>query len=181
MDVCAGVVQVAFRVHGMGSKGMLHRNSLNAFFHPHAAFSQLPFRVINDDAIIAEAIELVDPIENIGATLVREVASKVNGEAGDGTTTTIILAREMIKSGLLAIAYDINTISLKRGMDMTVKELVKILTERSSPVQERDDIKAVISISAKNDDFVGDLITEAMVKTGPDGEFQKLPSSLKKE
>ncbi|GAB2226958.1 hypothetical protein Droror1_Dr00008757 [Drosera rotundifolia] len=86
-----------------------------------------------------------------------------------GTTTTIILAREMIKSGLLVVVYDINTISLKRGMDMTVKELVKILTEKSSPVQGRDDIKAVASISVGNEDFVGDLIAKAMVKTGPDG------------
>ncbi|KAF8408615.1 hypothetical protein HHK36_004678 [Tetracentron sinense] len=100
--------------------------------------------------------------------LIQEVARKTNDSAGDGTTTAIILAREMIKSGLLAVAFGANPISLKKGMDKTVKELVTVLKDKSLPVKGRDDIKAVASISAGND-FVGNLIAEAIDKIGPDG------------
>ncbi|XP_038689525.1 chaperonin 60 subunit alpha 2, chloroplastic isoform X3 [Tripterygium wilfordii] len=101
--------------------------------------------------------------------LIQEVACKMNDLAGDGTTTAIILAREMIRSGLLAVAFGANPVSLKKGMDRTVVELVKVLKKRSYPVKGRDDIKAVASISAGNDEFVGNLIAEAIEKIGPDG------------
>ncbi|XP_010540667.1 PREDICTED: chaperonin 60 subunit alpha 2, chloroplastic isoform X2 [Tarenaya hassleriana] len=97
------------------------------------------------------------------------VATEMNDSAGDGTTTAIILAREMIKSGLWAIAFGANPVSLKKGMNKTVKELVKVLKKRSIPVKGKSDIKAVASISAGNDEFVGNLIAEAMEKIGPDG------------
>lgn len=126
-------------------------------------------KVINDGVTIARAIELSDAIENAGATLMQEVASKTNDVAGDGTTTAIILAREMIKSGLLVVAFGANPIGLKKGMDKTVKELVKVLKKKSFPIKGRDDIRAVASISAGNDDFVGNLIAEAIDKIGPDG------------
>ncbi|KAK0579805.1 hypothetical protein LWI29_031692 [Acer saccharum] len=93
----------------------------------------------------------------------------MNDLAGDGTTTAIILAREMIKSGLLAVAFGANPVSLKKGMNKTVKELIKILKNKSFPIKGRDDIKAVASISAGNDDFIGNLIAEAIEKIGPDG------------
>ncbi|XP_057465482.1 chaperonin 60 subunit alpha 2, chloroplastic-like [Actinidia eriantha] len=98
-----------------------------------------------------------------------QVATKTNDMAGDGTTTEIILAREMIKSGLLDVAFGANRVSLKSGMAKTVKELVKVLRKKSCPVKERDDIKAIASISAGNDDFIGNLIAEAISKIGPDG------------
>ncbi|KAL5775600.1 hypothetical protein ACOSP7_013157 [Xanthoceras sorbifolium] len=126
-------------------------------------------KVINDGVTIAQAIELSDAIENVGAMLMQEVASKMNDLAGDGTTTAIILAREMIKSGLLAVAFGANPISLKKGMNKTVKELIKILKSKSFPVKGRDDIKAVASISAGNDDFIGNLLAETIEKIGPDG------------
>ncbi|XP_024199121.1 chaperonin 60 subunit alpha 2, chloroplastic isoform X2 [Rosa chinensis] len=97
------------------------------------------------------------------------VASKMNNLAGDGTTTAIILTREMIKGGLLAVAFGANPISLKKGMEKTVSELVKVLKEKSLPVKGRNDIKAVASISAGNDEFIGNLIAEAIEKIGPDG------------
>lgn len=97
------------------------------------------------------------------------VASKMNDLAGDGTTTAIIMTREMIKCGMLAVAFGANPISLKKGMDTTVKELVKVLKKRSFPVKGRDDVKAVATVSAGNDEFVGNLIADAVEKIGPDG------------
>lgn len=126
-------------------------------------------KVINDGVTIARAIELLDSIENAGAMLIQEVAHKTNDTAGDGTTTAIILAREMIKLGLLAVASGANPVSLKKGIDKTVCELVNFLKEVSRPVKGKDDIKAVASISAGNDDDVGNLIAEAMDKIGSDG------------
>ncbi|XP_057971658.1 chaperonin 60 subunit alpha 2, chloroplastic [Malania oleifera] len=134
-------------------------------------------KVINDGVTIARAIELPDSIENAGAMLIQEVASKTNDSAGDGTTTAIILAREMIKSGLLAVTFGANPVSLKKGMDKTVRELVKVMKKKSFPVKGRDDIKAVASISAGNDDFVGNLIAEAIGRIGPDGVISVESSS----
>ncbi|EOX96919.1 TCP-1/cpn60 chaperonin family protein isoform 2 [Theobroma cacao] len=105
------------------------------------------------------------------------VASKMNDLAGDGTTTAIILARAMIKSGLLAVSFGANPVSLKKGMDKTVKELVKALKKKSLPVKGREDIKAVASISAGNDEFIGNLIAEAIDKIGPDGVISVESSS----
>ncbi|CAN6543180.1 unnamed protein product [Malus baccata var. baccata] len=126
-------------------------------------------KVINDGVTIVQSIELSDTIENVGAMLIQEVAKKMNNLAGDGTTTAVILTREMIKGGLLAVAFGANPISLKKGMDRTVNELVKILKEKSLPVKGRNDIKAVASVSAGNDEFIGNLIAEAIEKIGPDG------------
>ncbi|KAF6140088.1 hypothetical protein GIB67_001829 [Kingdonia uniflora] len=126
-------------------------------------------KIINDGVTIAEAIELPDAVENAGVMLIQEVARKTNDSAGDGTTTAIILAREMLRSGLLAVASGANPVSLKKGMDRTVQELVKVLRTKSTPVKGRGDIKAVASISAGNDEFVGNLIADVLDKIGPDG------------
>ncbi|XVF46020.1 hypothetical protein PTKIN_Ptkin02bG0254500 [Pterospermum kingtungense] len=126
-------------------------------------------KVVNDGVTIARAIELSDAIENAGAMLIQEVASKMNDLAGDGTTTAIILARAMIKFGLLAVTFGANPVALRRGMDKTVKELVKVLKKKSLPVKGSENIKAVASISAGNDEFIGNLIAEAIGKIGPDG------------
>ncbi|XP_021901543.1 chaperonin 60 subunit alpha 2, chloroplastic isoform X2 [Carica papaya] len=134
-------------------------------------------KVINDGVTIAKTIELPDEIENAGAMLIQEVASRMNDLAGDGTSTAIILARQMIKSGLLAVSFGANPISVKKGMDRTVKELVKVLKKKSMPVQGRHDIKAVASVSAGNDEFVGNLIAEAIDKIGPDGVISVESSS----
>ncbi|KAJ8627707.1 hypothetical protein MRB53_021014 [Persea americana] len=126
-------------------------------------------KVINDGVTIARAIELSDSIENAGAMLIQEVARKTNDSAGDGTTTAIVLAREIIKLGLLAVASGANPVSLKKGIEKTVFELLKILRKECRPVKGRSDIKAVASISAGNDDFIGSLIAEAIDKIGTNG------------
>ncbi|XP_061952837.1 chaperonin 60 subunit alpha 2, chloroplastic-like isoform X2 [Populus nigra] len=105
------------------------------------------------------------------------VASKMNDMAGDGTTTAIILAREMIKTGMLAVSFGANPVFVKKGMDMAVKELVKVLKKNSFSVKGKDDIKAVASISAGNDEFVGNLIAETIEKIGSDGVISLESSS----
>ncbi|KAK4286427.1 hypothetical protein QN277_002985 [Acacia crassicarpa] len=126
-------------------------------------------RVVNDGVTIARAIELADAMENAGAALIREVASKTNDSAGDGTTTASILAREIIKLGLLSVTSGANPVSLKRGIDKTVQGLVEGLEKKARAVKGRDDIKAVASISAGNDELIGTMIADAIDKVGPDG------------
>ncbi|KAI5073392.1 hypothetical protein GOP47_0011405 [Adiantum capillus-veneris] len=126
-------------------------------------------KVINDGVTIARAIELPDPMENAGAALIREVASKTNDSAGDGTTTASILARELIRLGLLNVTSGANPIAVKKGIDKTVAGLVEELKKKSLPVKGRDDIKAIASISAGNDDTIGTMIADAVDKVGPDG------------
>ncbi|WVZ02531.1 hypothetical protein V8G54_023337 [Vigna mungo] len=135
-------------------------------------------KVVNDGVTIARAIELPDAMENAGAALIREVrdmvvfvvvASKTNDSAGDGTTTASVLAREIIKLGLLSVTSGANPVSLKRGIDKTVQGLVEELEKKARPVKGGDDIKAVASISAGNDELIGQMIAEAIDKVGPDG------------
>ncbi|VVB01773.1 unnamed protein product [Arabis nemorensis] len=126
-------------------------------------------KVVNDGVTIARAIELPDAMENAGAALIREVASKTNDSAGDGTTTASILAREIIKHGLLSVTSGANPVSLKRGIDKTVQALIEELEKKARPVKGRNDIKAVATISAGNDELVGTMIADAIDKVGPDG------------
>ncbi|KAK8581446.1 hypothetical protein V6N13_144473 [Hibiscus sabdariffa] len=126
-------------------------------------------KVVNDGVTIARAIELPNAMENAGAALIREVASKTNDSAGDGTTTASLLAREIIKLGLLSVTSGANPVSVKKGIDKTVQELVEELEKRARPVKGRDDIKAVASISSGNDDLIGTMVADAIDKVGPDG------------
>ncbi|CAD5185998.1 unnamed protein product [Musa acuminata subsp. malaccensis] len=130
--------------------------------------SEVP-KVINDGVTIARAIELSDGIENAGAMLIQEVACKTNDSAGDGTTTAIVLAREIIKLGMLAVVSGANPVSLKKGIDKTVHELIQVLRSKCIAINGREDIKAVAAISAGNDDFIGDIMATAIGKIGPDG------------
>ncbi|XP_072966742.1 ruBisCO large subunit-binding protein subunit alpha-like [Typha angustifolia] len=126
-------------------------------------------KVVNDGVTIARAIELADPMENAGAALIREVASKTNDSAGDGTTTACVLAREIIKLGLLSVTSGANPVSIKKGIDKTVQGLVDELEKKARPVKGRGDIKAIATISAGNDETVGEMIADAIDKVGPDG------------
>uniref|UniRef100_M4D677 RuBisCO large subunit-binding protein subunit alpha, chloroplastic n=1 Tax=Brassica campestris TaxID=3711 RepID=M4D677_BRACM len=126
-------------------------------------------KVVNDGVTIARAIELPDAMENAGAALIREVASKTNDSAGDGTTTASVLAREIIKHGLLSVTSGANPVSLKRGIDKTVQALIEELEKRARPVKGGSDIKAVATISAGNDELIGAMIADAIDKVGPDG------------
>ncbi|KAE8688774.1 RuBisCO large subunit-binding protein subunit alpha [Hibiscus syriacus] len=126
-------------------------------------------KVVSDGLTIARAIELPNAMENAGAALIREVASKTNDSAGDGTTTASVLAREIIKLGLLSVTSGANPVSVKRGIDKTVQGLVGELEKKARPVKGRDDIKAVASVSSGNDDLIGTMIADAIDKVGPDG------------
>ncbi|GFQ03794.1 rubisco large subunit-binding protein subunit alpha chloroplastic [Phtheirospermum japonicum] len=126
-------------------------------------------KVVNDGVTIARAIELPDAMENAGAALIREVASKTNDSAGDGTTTASVLAREIIKLGLLSVTSGANPVSLKKGIEKTVQGLVDELENKARPIKGRDDIKAIASISAGNDESIGAMIADAVDKVGPDG------------
>eukprot|EP00195_Chlamydomonas_chlamydogama_P014617 CAMPEP_0202898238 /NCGR_PEP_ID=MMETSP1392-20130828/6804_1 /ASSEMBLY_ACC=CAM_ASM_000868 /TAXON_ID=225041 /ORGANISM="Chlamydomonas chlamydogama, Strain SAG 11-48b" /LENGTH=578 /DNA_ID=CAMNT_0049584109 /DNA_START=111 /DNA_END=1847 /DNA_ORIENTATION=+ len=126
-------------------------------------------QVINDGVSIARAIELKDPVENAGAQLIKEVAGRTNDSAGDGTTTASVLARELIHFGLQYVTAGANPIMIKRGIDKTCEHLVSKLKEHAKPVKGRIDIKNVASISAGNDNFVGDMIADALDKVGSNG------------
>ncbi|CAI9768530.1 unnamed protein product [Fraxinus pennsylvanica] len=125
-------------------------------------------KVVNDGVTIARAIELPDAMENAGAALIREVASKTNDSAGDGTTTAAVLAREIIKLGLLSVTSGANPVSVKKGIDKTVQGLVEELEKKARPIKGRG-IKAIASISAGNDEIIGTMIADAVDKVGPDG------------
>ncbi|KAH6814648.1 chaperonin-60alpha [Perilla frutescens var. frutescens] len=126
-------------------------------------------KVVNDGVTIARAIELPNAMENAGAALIREVASKTNDSAGDGTTTASVLAREIIKLGLLSVTSGANAVAVKKGIDKTVQALVDELERKARPVKGRDDIKAIASISAGNNEIIGTMIADAIDKVGPDG------------
>jgi chaperonin GroEL len=125
--------------------------------------------ITKDGVTVAKEIELPDPFENLGAQLVREVASKTSDVAGDGTTTATILAEAIFKNGLKYIASGANAIEIKRGIDAAVEKVVEELKKMSREVQGRKEISEVASISANNDREIGEKIAEAMDKVGKDG------------
>ncbi len=124
--------------------------------------------ITNDGVTIAKEIELDDAYENMGARLVKEVSTKTNDVAGDGTTTATVLAQKMIKEGVKNVAAGGDPMAIKRGMDRTVKVAVSALKEISSPVNGKEDIARVASISANNEE-IGKLIADAMEKVSKDG------------
>ena len=124
--------------------------------------------IINDGVTIAKEIELLDPFENMGARLVKEVSTKTNDVAGDGTTTATILAQCMIKEGVKNVAAGSQPMAIKRGMDKAVNVAIEELKKISSPVNGKEDIARVASISANNEE-IGKLISEAMEKVSKDG------------
>ena len=127
-------------------------------------------QVTKDGVTVAKEIELEDTLENMGAQMVKEVASKTNDLAGDGTTTATILAQSIVKEGLKNVAAGANPLDLKRGIDKAVNSIVNALGDQSVEVGNASEkIKQVASISANNDDMIGSLITEAFEKVGKEG------------
>ena len=124
--------------------------------------------ITNDGVTIAKEIELDDPFENMGANLVKEVSTKTNDVAGDGTTTATLLAQVMLKEGVKNVAAGGDPMAIKRGMDKTVEVAVEELKKISSPVTGKEDIARVASISANNEE-IGNLIADAMEKVSKDG------------
>ena len=125
--------------------------------------------VTKDGVSVAKEIELDDPIENMGAQMVREVASKTSDVAGDGTTTATVLAQAIYREGLKNVTAGANPMDLKRGIDLAVTKIVEYLKSVSKEVEGRNEIAQVGSISANNDKSIGDLIADAMEKVGKDG------------
>ena len=118
---------------------------------------------------VAKEIELEEPYENMGAQMVREVASKTSDDAGDGTTTATVLAEAIFEQGLKAVTAGANPMALKRGIDKSVRAAVEAIEKASTPVAGRTEIAQVGTISANNDSAIGDLIADAMEKVGKDG------------
>jgi len=155
VDALANAVKVT-----LGPKG---RNVIisKSFGAPH---------VTKDGVTVAKEIELADPLENMGAQMVKEVASKTNDLAGDGTTTATVLAQSIVKEGLKNVAAGANPMDLKRGIDKAVASIVLDLSKQSKKVGDSSEkIKQVASISANNDETIGDLIAQAFGKVGKEG------------
>ncbi|MFN7304101.1 MAG: TCP-1/cpn60 chaperonin family protein, partial [Phenylobacterium sp.] len=126
-------------------------------------------RSTKDGVSVAKEIELADRFENLGAQLIREVASKTNDKAGDGTTTATVLAQAIVREGMTAVAAGMNPMDLKRGIDLAVTAVVADLVKRSKPVSGSSEIAQVGIISANGDSEVGNKIAEAMEKVGKEG------------
>ncbi|MEG4960182.1 chaperonin GroEL [Microcoleus sp. OTE_8_concoct_300] len=126
-------------------------------------------QIVNDGVTIAKEIELEDHVENTGVALIRQAASKTNDAAGDGTTTATVLAHAMVKEGLRNVAAGANAIALKRGVDKATTFLVEKIAEHAKQVEDSKAIAQVGSISAGNDDEVGQMIANAMDKVGKEG------------
>src|SRR3974377_1575296 len=128
-----------------------------------------PPRNTKDGVTVAKEIELDDKFENMGAQMVREVASKTSDQAGDGTTTATVLAHTIVREGATAVAAGMNPMDLKRGIDRAVDVVVKEIEKRSKKVSTNDEIAQVGTVSANNDREIGRMIAQAMQKVGNEG------------
>jgi chaperonin GroEL len=134
--------------------------------------------VTKDGVTIAKEIELEDHFENIGAQMVKGVASKTSDVAGDGTTTATVLACSIFTQGIKMVAAGHDPMSLKRGIDRAVAAVTGELKNLSKPTKDRREIAQVGTISANNDSTIGDIIAEAMEKVGKEGMIKGLDRSL---
>ena len=125
--------------------------------------------ITKDGVTVAKEIEIKDPFENMGAQLVKEVASKTSDAAGDGTTTATVLAYAIYRDGMKNVTAGANPMDLKRGIEKAVEVVVEELKKMSKPVQDKKEIAQVGTVSANNDSSIGDLIADAMDKVGKDG------------
>ena len=122
-----------------------------------------------DGVTVAKSIKLKDPIENIGAEIVKQAAIRSANTAGDGTTTTTLLANTMVKEGLSKVRAGANAVEIKKGIDKAVKEVVKALKQNSRDISSEEQLKQVATISSNNDEFTGNLVATALEKVGRDG------------
>ncbi len=125
--------------------------------------------ITKDGVTVAKEVELEDPFENMGAQMVKEVASKTSDVAGDGTTTATVLAQSIIREGMKNVTAGSNPMALKRGIDKAVEAVVEEIKKLSKPTKGKKEIAQVATISANNDKTIGDLIADAMEKVGKDG------------
>lgn len=134
-------------------------------------------RVTKDGHTVAKEIELADKFENMGAQMIREVASKQNDVAGDGTTTATVLAQHIVREGLKAVASGLNPMELKRGTELAVRHVIKTIKDISKPVSNSDEIAQIGTISANGDKEIGEIIAKAMKKVGNTGVITAEESS----
>ena len=120
-----------------------------------------------DGVTVAKTVTLKDPVENLGAQMVKQAAVQTGDSAGDGTTTATLLAKELISEGMNHLSQKHNAVSIKRGMDNASKVIVKLLKDLSTDIESEDQIKQVATISSNNDLEIGNLIAAAMDKVGP--------------
>jgi chaperonin GroEL len=125
--------------------------------------------VTKDGVTVAKEIELPDPLENVGAQLVKEVASQTNDKAGDGTTTATVLAQAIFNEGIKAITSGANPMDIRRGMEKAAKKVIENLKKLSKKVETREEIEQVATVSANNDPEIGKLIADAIEEVGKDG------------
>ncbi|MEM6943516.1 MAG: chaperonin GroEL, partial [Pseudomonadota bacterium] len=126
-------------------------------------------RITKDGVSVAKEIELADKFENMGAQMVREVASRTNDEAGDGTTTATVLAQAIVKEGMKSVAAGMNPMDVKRGVDKAVQAVIANIKEMSRPVSDSNEVAQVGSISANGESAIGQQIADAMQKVGNEG------------
>ncbi|MEL0022084.1 MAG: TCP-1/cpn60 chaperonin family protein, partial [Rickettsiales bacterium] len=126
-------------------------------------------RITKDGVTVAKEIELSDKFENMGAQMIREVASKTNDLAGDGTTTATVLAQAIVREGVKAVAAGMNPMDLRRGIDLAVAAVVADIQKRSKKVSSNSEIAQVGTISANGDTEIGDFLARAMEKVGNEG------------
>ena len=126
-------------------------------------------RITKDGVSVAKEIELEDKFENMGAQMVKEVASKTNDVAGDGTTTATVLAQSIVKEGAKAVAAGMNPMDLKRGIDMAVDEVIADLIKRAKRIKTSEEVAQVGTISANGEKQIGDDIADAMQRVGNEG------------
>jgi len=126
-------------------------------------------RITKDGVSVAKEISLPDKFENMGAQMIKEVASKTNDAAGDGTTTATVLAQAIAREGIKAVTAGMNPMDLKRGIDMAVKAVIEDVKKRSRPVTTDKEIAQVASISANSEVEIGTMIAKAMEKVGKKG------------
>ncbi|MBI3333277.1 MAG: chaperonin GroEL, partial [Candidatus Omnitrophica bacterium] len=118
--------------------------------------------ITKDGVTVAKEIELADPYENMGAEMVKEVASKTSDTAGDGTTTATVLAESVFREGLKNVTAGANPMGIKRGIDLAVEEVIESLKKLSKPIKDKKEIAQVGTIAANNDAEIGEIIAEAM-------------------
>ncbi len=126
-------------------------------------------RITKDGVTVAKEIELADKFENMGAQMVKEVASRTNDEAGDGTTTATVLAQAIVREGMKAVAAGMNPMDLKRGIDMATTKVVAAIKAASRPVKDSDEVAQVGTISANGEAQIGRFIADAMQRVGNEG------------
>jgi chaperonin GroEL len=126
-------------------------------------------RITKDGVTVAKEIELEDKLENMGAQMVKEVASRTNDEAGDGTTTATVLAQAIVREGLKQVAAGLNPMDLKRGIDLATSKVVEDIRKMSRDVKDSDEVAQVGTISANGEAEIGQQIADAMQKVGNEG------------